>query len=51
MLFRYRDGGVLDQVLEKQADMIRYLKQHNEHLSRKIIALSEENEGLRQRPK
>lgn len=43
----FRDGGLLDQVLEKQADMIRYLRQHNEHLSRKIIALSEENDALR----
>ena len=39
----------MDQVLEKQADMIRYLKQHNEQLSKKVIAISEENEMLRQR--
>ena len=45
----YRDGGLMDQVLERQADMIRYLKQHNEQLSKKILVLSEENKSLRQR--
>jgi hypothetical protein len=39
----------MDQVLERQADMIRYLKQHNEQLSKKIIVLSEENQSLKQR--
>ncbi|XP_045210329.2 transmembrane protein 192-like [Mercenaria mercenaria] len=45
----FRDGGLLDQVLERQADMIRYLKQHNEQLSKKILVLSEENQTLKQR--
>ncbi|XP_060560532.1 transmembrane protein 192-like isoform X2 [Ruditapes philippinarum] len=45
----FRDGGLMDQVLERQADMIRYLKQHNEQLSKKIIVLSEENQSLKQR--
>lgn len=44
----FRDGGLLDQVLERQADMIRYLKQHNEQLSKKILVLSEENQSLKQ---
>lgn len=44
-----RDGGLLDQVLERQADMIRYLKQHNEHLSKKILVLSEENQTLKEK--
>ncbi|KAL4229277.1 hypothetical protein ACF0H5_012317 [Mactra antiquata] len=47
----FRDGGLMDQVLERQADMIRYLKQHNEHLSRKILALSEENHAFKQQKK
>lgn len=45
----FRDGSLMDQVLERQADMIRYLKQHNEHLSRKVLMLSEENQTLRQK--
>ncbi|XP_052805755.1 transmembrane protein 192-like [Mya arenaria] len=47
----FRDAGLLDQVLEKQADMIRYLRQHNEQLSRRILTLSEENESLQLRKK
>ncbi|XP_052255130.1 transmembrane protein 192-like isoform X2 [Dreissena polymorpha] len=45
----FRDGGLVDQVLEKQADMIRYLKKHNEQLSRKICSLSDDNKNLRNR--
>lgn len=32
----------LDDVLEKQADIIRFMKQHNESLSRRIRALTEQ---------
>jgi len=31
----FRDEDYIDEVLEKQADMIRYLKQHSNNLSRK----------------
>lgn len=44
------DGGInsesnvmnVDELLEKQADMIRYLKSHNANLSRKILKLTGE---------
>ncbi len=35
-----RDEDYLDDVLEKQADLIRYLKEHNAHLGRKILKLT-----------
>ncbi|CAG5122509.1 unnamed protein product [Candidula unifasciata] len=38
----YRNEGHDDQVLEKQADMIRYLKQHTEVLAKRNLALTEE---------
>ncbi|CAH1797141.1 unnamed protein product, partial [Owenia fusiformis] len=38
----FRDEEYLDQVLEKQADMIRYLKQHNAHLGQKIMKLTQQ---------
>jgi hypothetical protein len=34
-----RDGEDLDELLERQADMIRYLQQHNASLGRKIMEL------------
>jgi len=34
-----RDGEDLDELLEHQADMIRYLQQHNANLSRRILEL------------
>uniref|UniRef100_A0A8C2BY23 Transmembrane protein 192 n=1 Tax=Cyprinus carpio TaxID=7962 RepID=A0A8C2BY23_CYPCA len=36
----FRDGSSLEDVVEKQADLIDYLKQHNSVLSRRIIALT-----------
>ncbi|XP_078618014.1 transmembrane protein 192-like [Branchiostoma floridae x Branchiostoma japonicum] len=38
----FRDGDYLDEVLEKQADMIRYLQQHNAHLGRRILHLTQD---------
>lgn len=43
----FRDENYSDQVLEKQADMIRYLKQHNSQLGRRILALTAENNALK----
>ncbi|XP_002741424.1 transmembrane protein 192-like [Saccoglossus kowalevskii] len=36
----FKDGDHLDDILEKQADMIRYLQQHNAHLGRRIMSLT-----------
>ncbi|XP_067297907.1 transmembrane protein 192 [Pseudorasbora parva] len=36
----FRDGSSLEDVVEKQADLIDYLKQHNSVLSRRILTLS-----------
>ncbi|XP_074652928.1 transmembrane protein 192-like [Tubulanus polymorphus] len=36
----FKDENYLDEVLEKQADMIRYLRQHNADLGRKILELN-----------
>lgn len=36
----YSDNGPVDEILEKQADMIRYLQQHNENLSRRLLSFS-----------
>lgn len=36
----FRDVDRLDEVLEKQADLIRYLKQHNANLGKKIVKLT-----------
>lgn len=36
----FRDGSNLEDVVEKQADLIEYLKQHNTLLSRRILALT-----------
>ncbi|KAM9449646.1 transmembrane protein 192 [Clarias gariepinus] len=36
----FRDGSSLEEVVEKQADMIEYLKQHNTLLSKKILTLT-----------
>ncbi|XP_033641499.1 transmembrane protein 192-like [Asterias rubens] len=35
----YRDSQYVDSLLERQADMIRYLKHHTEHLSKRILKL------------
>ncbi|KAK3086055.1 hypothetical protein FSP39_012767 [Pinctada imbricata] len=43
----FRDESYSDQVLEKQADMIRYLKQHNAQLSKRILMLTAENNALK----
>ncbi|KAJ8399292.1 hypothetical protein AAFF_G00413300 [Aldrovandia affinis] len=36
----FRDGSNLEEVVEKQADLIEYLKQHNTLLSKRILALT-----------
>ncbi|KAK2157129.1 hypothetical protein LSH36_197g01023 [Paralvinella palmiformis] len=36
----FRDDSYVDDILEKQADMIRYLKHHNNHLGRKVLQLT-----------
>ncbi|XP_030644154.1 transmembrane protein 192 [Chanos chanos] len=36
----FRDGSSLEEVVEKQADLIEYLKQHNTSLSKRILALT-----------
>ncbi|XP_065836084.1 transmembrane protein 192-like [Oscarella lobularis] len=36
----FRNEGRLEEVLEKQADMIRYLQQHNADLGRRIVQLT-----------
>ncbi|XP_064651129.1 transmembrane protein 192-like [Lineus longissimus] len=38
----FRDEDYLDEVLEKQGDMIRYLRQHNANLGKKILKLTAE---------
>ncbi|XP_038062422.1 transmembrane protein 192-like [Patiria miniata] len=35
----YRDSQYVDALLERQADMIRYLKHHTEYLSKRILKL------------
>ncbi|XP_064407650.1 transmembrane protein 192-like [Halichondria panicea] len=39
----FRDGEDLDELLERQADMIRYLQQHNANLGRRILELQSQN--------
>ncbi|KAK2865619.1 hypothetical protein Q7C36_001675 [Tachysurus vachellii] len=36
----FRDGSCLEEVVEKQADLIEYLKQHNTTLSKRILTLA-----------
>ncbi|XP_028833897.1 transmembrane protein 192 [Denticeps clupeoides] len=36
----FRDGSSLEEVVEKQADLIEYLKQHNTQLSKRILFLT-----------
>ncbi|XP_048748250.1 transmembrane protein 192-like [Ostrea edulis] len=43
----YKDDSYSDQVLERQADMIRYLKQHNAQLGKRLLVLTEENNMLK----
>ncbi|KAJ7384226.1 hypothetical protein OS493_022856 [Desmophyllum pertusum] len=38
----YRDNDYLDEVLEKQADMIRYLQQHNANLGKRLMKLTQQ---------
>ncbi|ROI16038.1 Transmembrane protein 192, partial [Anabarilius grahami] len=38
----FRDGSSLEDVVEKQADLIDYLKQHNSVLSRRILTLTDQ---------
>ncbi|KFM61699.1 Transmembrane protein 192, partial [Stegodyphus mimosarum] len=42
----FRDEDYMEEILEKQADMIRYLKQHCNNLSRKIMKLSSQLEAV-----
>lgn len=44
----FKDENFTDQILERQADMIRYLKQHNMQLGKKILDLTEEMKTIRQ---
>lgn len=37
----YKDSNYLNNVLENQADMIRYLQERNETLTQKLYQLSE----------
>ncbi|XP_001632982.3 transmembrane protein 192 [Nematostella vectensis] len=38
----FRDGEYLDEILEKQADMIRYLQQHNANLGRRLMKVMQQ---------
>lgn len=41
LLFLFvREGSSLEEVVEKQADLIEYLKQHNTLLSKRLLNLS-----------
>ena len=42
LLLLSRTDGCVDQVLEKQADMIGYLKQHTAYLSQQLLKLQEQ---------
>ncbi|XP_022647093.1 transmembrane protein 192-like [Varroa jacobsoni] len=44
----YRDNGPLEDIVEKQSDMIRYLKKYNTFLKRKVLRLSQELEIARE---
>ncbi|XP_065902661.1 transmembrane protein 192-like [Dysidea avara] len=37
----FREGEDMDELLEKQADMIRYLQQHNANLERRLLYLQQ----------
>ena len=41
----FRDETVMEDILEKQADQIRYLKEHNSHLGKKVLKLTAELKG------
>ncbi|KAL3886677.1 hypothetical protein ACJMK2_026657 [Sinanodonta woodiana] len=43
----FRDESYLDQIMERQADVIRYLKQHNAQLGKRILTLTAENKILK----
>ncbi|XP_041373718.1 transmembrane protein 192-like [Gigantopelta aegis] len=44
----FRDENYIEEILEKQADMIRYLKQHNAQLGKRILTLTAENAILKE---
>ncbi|CAN7982456.1 unnamed protein product [Ixodes hexagonus] len=46
----FRDGSFLEDIVEKQADMIRYLKKYNAFLGRKILTLSVELNRCKSQP-
>ncbi len=47
----FRDQDCLDEVLEKQAEMIRYLQQHNSNLGKRIVEMTQQNIQREQRSK
>lgn len=44
----YRNENYIDEVMEKQADMIRYLRTHAENLARRNLTLTEEISRLKE---
>lgn len=40
VVFSHREGSSLEEVVEKQADLIEYLKQHNTLLSKRLLNLT-----------
>ena len=47
----YRDQDGLDEVLEKQAEMIRYLQQHNANLGKRIVDMAQQKKQREERVK
>jgi len=43
----HRDNGPVEDIVEKQSDMIRYLKTYNTYLTKKVLKLSEQLEQAR----
>lgn len=48
--FGHREGSSLEEVVEKQADLIEYLKQHNTLLSKRLLNLTAQHWLLRLGP-
>ncbi|OQR66654.1 transmembrane protein-like [Tropilaelaps mercedesae] len=44
----YRDNGPVEDIVEKQSDMIRYLKQYNTFLKRIVLRLNQDLETVRE---
>lgn len=47
LYFGHREGSNLEEVVEKQADLIEYLKQHNTLLSKRLLNLTAQHWLLR----